>query len=116
MMLPAESMSDDELLLTVERTLVLTPPDNAAEIATIDPFAAEPAFSSVQFMADAVTLPAASNDCERGPSLFERMAMLAKGTAKEFREADGPPMPGLYRGRDHDGGPTFLDRRNRLAA
>jgi cell division protein FtsZ len=113
---PAEWMSDEELLLTVERALVLTPPDNVSDIATIDPFAAEPMLKSVQITADSVTPPAPSNDCARGPSLFERMAMLAKGTVKEFRGAKGPPLPNLYRGRDYDGGPTFLDRRNRLAA
>ena len=27
---------------------------------------------------------------------------VARGAAKEFREADGPPLPHLYRGRDFD--------------
>jgi cell division protein FtsZ len=78
--LPAEDPADDELLL------VLTPPDEAVEAALIEPFAAD-----------------ATNVAPiRGPSLFERMAMAARGAARQARdaEADAPPLPHLYRGRE----------------
>jgi cell division protein FtsZ len=87
----------DELLLTVERMLTLTAPEGAGEIETLDPFAAEPIRPFVAATASPAALPADG----RGPSLFERMAMLARGAAKEAREADGPPMPHLYRGREY---------------
>ena len=85
----------DELLLTVERVLTLVPPAGAAELETIDPFAAEPTRALGTAGAAGAARPLGP-----GPSLFERMAMLARGVAREAREADGPPMPHLYRGRD----------------
>jgi cell division protein FtsZ len=88
--LPApETGMDDELLLTVERQLVLVAPPGAGEIAMVDPFSPEAA-------AAPDIVPAHS------PSLFERMAMLARGAVQEARDTkDGPPMPALYRGRDY---------------
>jgi hypothetical protein len=87
--LPApEAAMDDELLLTVERQLVLVAPPGAGEMATVDPFAPE--------------APAAEIVPAHSPSLFERMAMLARGAVQEARDTkDGPPMPMLYRGRDY---------------
>jgi cell division protein FtsZ len=88
--LPApEAAMDDELLLTVERQLILVAPPGCGEIAIVDPFAPEaPAAAEIA--------PAHS------PSLFERMAMLARGAAQEARDTkDGPSMPALYRGRDY---------------
>jgi cell division protein FtsZ len=62
---PAQSVADareDELLLTVERRLILVPPPGAGEIPTIDPFGdAGPVLSP-----------------GRGPSLFERVATAAR--------------------------------------
>lgn len=55
------TLTDEELLLSVERVLMLVPPDGVGEIPTIDPFRAE------------VDQPT------RGPSLFERIAMAARG-------------------------------------
>jgi len=84
---PAEETAADELLLTVERMLVLEPPEGMSEVATIDPFAGE--------APSAIVIPI------RGPSLFERMATLARGTARQVRDAeDHPPLPHLYRGRE----------------
>jgi cell division protein FtsZ len=86
---PEAAISEDELLLTVERQLILVAPPGAGEIAMVDPFAPEAP-------APAEIVPAHS------PSLFERMAMLARGAAQEARDTkDGPPMPALYRGRDY---------------
>jgi cell division protein FtsZ len=86
-----DEMDEDELLLTAEEALVLSPPDGASDFATIEPFAAEPA----------AVLPF------RGPSLFERMALVARGAVRQAEEAeDKPPLPHLYRGRDLDG-PSF---------
>jgi cell division protein FtsZ len=81
-----EDMTEAELLLTAERALVLTPPDGAADVETLDPFAADPN----------VVVPI------RGPSLFERMAMAARGAVRQAQavDADAPPLPNLYRGRD----------------
>jgi len=85
---PADEIGVDELLLTVERVLTLEPPEGMDALETLDPFADEIA-------AGATVIPI------RGPSLFERMATLARGTAKQVRDAeDGVPMPHLYRGRD----------------
>jgi|GEM_PF-1906992 len=85
--LPLEAPAEDELMLTIERMLVLEAPADADDFATLDPFAAEVAALNV--------VPI------RGPSLFERMAMLARGAVKDARDAgDHPPMPHLYRGRD----------------
>jgi cell division protein FtsZ len=86
---PEAAIVDDELLLTVERQLVLVAPPGVGEIAIVDPFAPEaPAAAEIA--------PA------QGPSLFERMAMLARGAAQEARDTrDGPAMPALYRGRDY---------------
>jgi cell division protein FtsZ len=78
----ADAVCEEELLLTVERQLVLEPPADLPEIDQVEPFSAE-------------IVPI------RGPSLFERMATLARGAAKEARAADDlPPLPHLYRGRD----------------
>jgi len=80
---PAEEVGEEELLLTVERMLVLTPPEGAGEMASIDPFAPAPL------------------SIARGPSLFERMAQLARGTAPDLRDRDeGLAVPQFYRGRD----------------
>jgi cell division protein FtsZ len=67
-------LTDEELLLTVERVLVLVPPEGAGEIPTIDPFDNE------------LVLPART-----GPSLFERIAMAARG-AREASVADVRPV------------------------
>jgi cell division protein FtsZ len=73
-----DAATEDELLLVAERRLVLVPPEGAGELPTIDPFTAEPA-------ADATSPPV------RGPSLFERIAMAARGA----REAEaGGAVPG----------------------
>jgi len=73
--------SDHELLLTVERVLTLDPPPGVEECA------------APEQLADVVPI--------RGPSLFERMAMLARGGGKDARDAgDHPPLPHLYRGRE----------------
>ena len=85
--LPLEEPADDELLLTVERELVLEAPEGAGDFATIETFMAETTGAAI--------IPI------RGPSLFERMAMLARGAAKDARTCeDQPPMPHLYRGRE----------------
>jgi cell division protein FtsZ len=97
--LPMAAAEEEELLLTVERPLVLTPPESEDRIEAIEPFAAE---------AEAAPIPETTAEVielaeirERGPSLFERMAMLARGAAREVREAEEyPPLPHLYRGRD----------------
>jgi cell division protein FtsZ len=85
---PEAEMDDDELLLTIERKLILVAPLGAGEVPMVDPFAlcASPVPDIVP---------------EHSPTLFERMAMLARGVAQEVRDSkDGPPMPALYRGRD----------------
>jgi len=85
----------DELLLTPDRTFILTPPEGAGEFATIDPFAAPLAPEP----RPAAIMPV------RGPSLFERMSMAARGAARQAREAEGhPPLPHLYRGRELEEG------------
>jgi hypothetical protein len=63
---------------------VLTPPEEAAEIETLEPFAAE------------------NVSPIRGPSLFERMAMAARGAVRQAKEADAdaPPLPHLRRGSE----------------
>jgi cell division protein FtsZ len=92
-----DEIDEDELLLTVERELLLTPPEGASEFVTIDPFAAE----SDADAQSAEIVPI------RGPSLFERMALAARGAVRPGQEADAfPPPPHLYRGRDLDG-PAF---------
>jgi cell division protein FtsZ len=81
----------EELLLTPDRALVLSPPEDAGEFATVDPFAAEPAATAA-----------------RGPSLFERMAMAARGAPRAAAPAAGenvPAPPRLY-GVEIDG-PRF---------
>ncbi len=93
--LPLEAVDEaagDELLLTAERILVLEPPQAAPEFSLVDPFASEP------FVPEPVVREAAAP--ARGPSLFERMATAARSTVTQLREADGPPVPHLYRGRD----------------
>ena len=86
---PAEP-TEAELLLTVERALVLTPPQWIDESPAL-PAAALSRADNVLDLAEAR---------ERGPSLFERMASLARGAAKEVRDAEHqPPMPHLHRGR-----------------
>ncbi len=96
---PAAAIAEDdgeELLLTIDRALLLTPPEGAEEIEAVEPFGAEAAVDLA-----APNVIALAEVRERGPSLFERMAMLARGAAREVREAeDYPPMPHLYRGRD----------------
>jgi cell division protein FtsZ len=84
-----EEVQDGELLLGAENVLLLTAPEGAAEFATLDPFTAEPAAEQ----------PMATLTPIRGPSLFERMAMVARGTA---HQTDMPAMPQFYRGRDVD--------------
>jgi cell division protein FtsZ len=85
--LPLEDSMEDELLLTVERALVLEAPEGADDFATVETFMAQ--------------TPGAAIIPIRGPSLFERMAMLARGAAKDARACeDQPPMPHLYRGRE----------------
>ena len=83
----AASADEDELLLTAETAFVLAPPESVPDIATVEPFVC-------------------SNEPQppvRGPSLFERMAMAARGVAREARESEhNPPLPHLYRGRDQD--------------
>ena len=81
----------DELLLTSDRAFILTPPEGAGEFTTIDPFAAP---SAPEPRSPAVAP-------ERGPSLFERMSMAARGAARQARAAeDHPPLPHLYRSRE----------------
>jgi cell division protein FtsZ len=88
-----DEIAEDELLLTVERALVLTPPEGASEFATLDPFAAECAAQAQS--AEIVPI--------RGPSLFERMALAARGAVRQAQEAEAyPPLPHLYRGRELD--------------
>jgi len=80
-----EEAEDELLLLTVERALVLTPPEGASEIETLDPFAAA---------------AAGGGGALRGPSLFERMAMAARGAVRQGKgDDDAPPLPRLDRGR-----------------
>jgi cell division protein FtsZ len=89
-----DEIGEDELLLTAERTLVLSPPEGVCEFATLDPFTAEAAQS-------AGVVPI------RGPSLFERMALAARGVVRHAEDSkDYPPMPSLYRGRTVEG-PSF---------
>jgi hypothetical protein len=68
---PAGCVEEEELLLTVEPSLILVPPLGAGEIPTIDPFSAD---------VDAAVVPFP------GPSLFERIAMAARN-----RTWDQPP-------------------------
>lgn len=75
-------MSDDELLLTIERVQTLTPPEGFGEMPTLDPFAIE------------IKPPVGAT---RGPSLFERMAQLARHPLKERSEIDAPPLHHLIR-------------------
>ena len=90
----AAADEEDELVLTIERAILLTPPEEPGEIEAVEPFAAVTAAAGAEVIELAEVR-------ERGPSLFERMAMLARGAAKEVREAeDYPPLPHLYRGRD----------------
>jgi cell division protein FtsZ len=92
-----DEVAEDELLLTAERVLVLTPPEGASEFAMLDPFAIEPA---AQGQLGAV-VPI------RGPSLFERMALAARGAVRHTEESkDYPPLPILCRGRELNG-PAF---------
>ncbi|MEA3044706.1 MAG: cell division protein FtsZ [Sphingomonadales bacterium] len=76
----------DELLLTVEGILTLVPPEGVGEFATLDPFAVEAA-TVIQIP----TLPI------RGPSLFERMAMVARGKGRDV-SGDAPPFGDFQRG------------------
>jgi len=81
-----DDVSEDELLLTVERILTLTPPEDVEEFTTLDPFALEPPAARV-----------------RGFSLFERMTQLARHPLKERSEMDEPPLHRLIRsGRQAD--------------
>jgi cell division protein FtsZ len=96
-----DEVQDDELLLTADRTLTLSPPEGAAEFATVDPFSA----------ASADERPPATAAAIRGPSLFERMAMAARGAPHQSKEAGAfPAVPQLRRsselGRELDG-PRF---------
>jgi cell division protein FtsZ len=92
-----DEIGENELLLTAERALVLTPPEGISELATLDPFATEP----VAQAQSAAVVPI------RGPSLFERMAMAARGAVRQAHESnDHPPLPHLYRGREL-AGPGF---------
>jgi cell division protein FtsZ len=59
-----ERADRDELLLTVAQALVLTPPEHAVPLETVEPFA----------------------EAIRGPSLFERMASIAHGASPHGRE------------------------------
>jgi cell division protein FtsZ len=87
---PGHEPGRDELLLTTAQAFILAPPENAAEFATVDPFGAE--------------APLAEAKPVRGPSLFERMAMAARGAAREVNAAeDRPPLPHLYRSRELNG-------------
>jgi cell division protein FtsZ len=89
-----EESGEDELLLTEERQLVLTPPEGAHEFATLDPFTARAASPAQRV--EIVPI--------RGPSLFERMAMVARGPATDATASkDYPAMPRLYRGHEADG-------------
>jgi cell division protein FtsZ len=92
--LPLEgAMSNDELLLTVERRLILVPPEGADEIPSVDPFAFDARAAAARH---ATVLPVP------GPTLFERMAGLARGSALEAADAkEAQPRPRLYRGRDY---------------
>ena len=67
---PLEEPEEDELLLTMERALILAPPDGAPDIPTLDPFAGD-----------------SGRAAERGPSLFERMAESARGAVTGQRIA-----------------------------
>jgi cell division protein FtsZ len=81
-----DDVSEDELLLTVERILTLTPPEDVEEFTTLDPF----------------VLPAPAARV-RGFSLFERMTQLARHPLKERSEMDEPPLHRLIRsGRQAD--------------
>jgi cell division protein FtsZ len=81
-----DEATDEELLLTVERILALVPPEGAGDFATLDPFAVE--------AATAIQTPAMPI---RGPSLFERMAMVARGRGRDVCEI-APPFGDLQRG------------------
>jgi cell division protein FtsZ len=92
-----DEIAGDELLLTAERALILSPPEGAADFATLDPFGAGSAPGPRLAVAEPV----------RGPSLFERMAMVARGPGRHAREAeDCPPLTHLHRARATDG-PRF---------
>jgi cell division protein FtsZ len=64
-------VSEGELLLSIERELILTPPDNAAPFPIVDPFAMED-----DGAADGPGRPAG------GESLFEKMMMLGRGRSR----------------------------------
>jgi cell division protein FtsZ len=83
---PVGDETTDELLLTVERILTLVPPEGVEEFATLDPFAVEAAP-----VIQTPTMPI------RGPSLFERMAMVARGKGRDVSE-DAPPFSDFQRG------------------
>ncbi|HYI63864.1 MAG TPA: cell division protein FtsZ [Allosphingosinicella sp.] len=78
-------MTDGELLLTVERALTLAPPEGADDFVTVEPFAAN------------VEMPRAFVLPVRGPSLFERMAMLARGATEVPAPKAYPALPHLRR-------------------
>ena len=79
-------------MLLIEPALTLAAPAGATENVTLDPFAAA--------QAEPISAPLDNIAPLRGPSLFERMAMAARGAARQARAEDGPPLPQLYRGRD----------------
>ena len=81
-----DELTDGELLLTVERMLTLAPPDGADDFATVEPFAAN------------AEAPRAFVFPVRGPSLFERMAMLARGAGEAPAPRAYPPLPHLRSG------------------
>jgi cell division protein FtsZ len=88
-----DEIAEDELLLTGDRALILTAPEGASEFATLDPFGSEPAEAP-----SAAVLPI------RGPSLFERMAMAARGANRTALEpGDYPPLGHLHRSRELNG-------------
>ena len=92
-----EEVGEDELLLTTGNVLRLSPPEGAEEFATVEPFAAQPATAPEPAAEPAARAPV------RGPSLFERMSMAARGAARQAKEAEEhPPLPHLYRGRERE--------------
>jgi cell division protein FtsZ len=89
-----EEVSADELL-TPASALRLSPPEGAEDFATVEPFAIAP--TSLPEPEPAALAPI------RGPSLFERMSMAARGAARQAGEAeDRPALPQLHRSHDRE--------------
>jgi cell division protein FtsZ len=95
----------EELVLATEQRIVLTPPTPEAMRAA-EAAAAIAAYQAQRPLADAACkiAPHENGGAPRGPSLFERMSMAARGAVRRG-DSEVPPLAHLNQG------PVFLDRR-----